>query len=421
MIPAPMLVFGSVLGIQVGQTYGKELSRLTGPMGVVTLRLGFAALILLALWRPRIPGDRRSLSLIIGFGTAIAGMSFFIYPALARLPVGMAVTLQFLGPLTVALAGSRRLLDLIWALLAGAGIFLFCNPGKAILPIGGVIFALSAGAAWAAYILLNKHLGARTTDGSILALAVAWAALLSLPIGIIEAGPILVQPKVLLAGLGVAILSAVVPYSLDVAALRRLPSRVYSVLESLEPAVAGCAGLLILGEHLTLPQWLGIGCVTIASIGIVTAESRSRRSGLRCRDDRKNLKRSEQQPSRATTGRSMRSQPFVGRRRADQSRTTSWVPTPKREHVRPRSGPTMHLQRDVRDTRLPMTANISRQRCGCPSGVSHTTVSRHITSEGLFVYTRCRCGTLYAWFHPFDTNADPLIVHTTTKSAGYEK
>lgn len=275
-VPAPALVVGSVLGIQAGHACGKLLFGLVQPMGVVTLRLGFAALVLCVLWRPGFPANRRSLGPIIGWGTAIAGMQT-IYLAFERLPLGAAVTLQFLGPLTVALAGSRRLRDLMWAVLAGSGVLLFYSPGAVTLSLSGTTFALVSGTSWAAYILLTRRLGTRTADGSVLALAVAWAALLSVPIGAIKAGPDLARPDLLLAGLGVAILSAVVPWSLDLAALRRLSSRVFGVLVSLEPALGGLAGLLILGERLTLTQWLATGCVVVASVG-VTWTSRPQRA-----------------------------------------------------------------------------------------------------------------------------------------------
>ncbi len=258
-------MLGSVVGIQAGQACGKLLFGLVPPVGVVALRLGFAALVLCALWRPRRWPERRDLPLILGLGTAIAGMHA-IYPALERLPVGAAVTIQFLGPLTVALAGSRRLRDVAWAGLAGLGVFLFYGPGTTALPTAGVAFALVSGACWAAYVLLVKRIGARASDPSLLALAVAWAALLCVPFGV--AGADLARPGVLLAGFGVAVLSAVLPWSLDLAALRRMPARVFGVLASLEPALGGLAGVVILGEHLAPAQWLAIGSVVAASIGV---------------------------------------------------------------------------------------------------------------------------------------------------------
>ncbi len=262
---APLLVVGSVISVQTGQAFGKQMFAITDPAGVVALRLGFAAVILALLWRPRLPAGRGSLGLIVALGTAIAGMNL-IYPALTRLPLGVAATLQFLGPFTVALAGSRRLRDLPWAALAGLGVFLFYGPGE-LSSLTGVALALLSGAAMGGYVVLNKRAGARTRDGSFLTWAVIWAALICLPIGIVNTGESLLRPQVLATGAGMAALSAVVPYSLDLAALRRLPSRVVAVLESLEPVAAGMAGLLLLGEQLHTSQWLAIGCITAASIG----------------------------------------------------------------------------------------------------------------------------------------------------------
>ncbi|WP_245930245.1 EamA family transporter [Allonocardiopsis opalescens] len=268
---AAWLVLGSVLSVQLGQSFGKLLFGEVGPMGVAALRLGLAALVLCALYRPRPPRTARAAGLAVGFGTAIAGMNL-VYPALVFLPVGVAVTLQLLGPLTVALLGSRRRADLGWAALAALGLALFAVPwggGGSELPPAGVALALASGAAMGAYLLFSRRAGARAADGSVLALAVVWAALLTLPFGIADGGAALLRPGVLAAGLGVAVLSAVLPYALDLAALRRLPPRVVGVLESLEPAVGACAALVVLGEFLTLRQWLAVGCVVAASSGAV--------------------------------------------------------------------------------------------------------------------------------------------------------
>ncbi|WP_219419466.1 EamA family transporter [Pseudonocardia nigra] len=267
--PAPLLVLGSVVSVQVGQAVGKQMFGLVDPAGVVTLRLGLAALVLLAIWRPRLPTDARSIGLVVGFGTAIAGMNL-IYPALHHLPLGVATALQLLGPLTVALAGSRRVRDAGWAVLACTGVFLLYGPGDgAPLPFAGVLLALASGASMGLYLLLSRRAGAASGTGSTLALAVTWAAIVSLPFGVPAAGADLVAPHVLAAGLGLAILSAVVPYSLDLAALRRLPPRVVGVLESLEPAVGALAGVVLLAEHLAPAQWTAIACITAASAGAV--------------------------------------------------------------------------------------------------------------------------------------------------------
>ncbi|WP_433324115.1 EamA family transporter [Spirillospora sp. CA-294931] len=261
-VPAPMLVLGSVVSVQAGQAWGKGLFAAAGPSGVVLLRLVFAALALLVLRRPRPPG-RDALGLVAALGTAIAGMQL-IYPAMERLPVGVASTVQFLGPLTLALIMARRAADLVWAALAGTGVVLISSPVGVPLPATGIALALGSGVCMAAYLVLVKRAGAR--DGSLLPWAVLFAAVLSLPL-VLVAGTVLLRPGVLLAGLGVALVSAALPWSLDQAALRRLPERVVAVMVSLEPAAGAAAGLVLLGERLSWPQWVAIACVSVASAG----------------------------------------------------------------------------------------------------------------------------------------------------------
>lgn len=262
-----MLPLLSVVSISAGFALAKRLFPVVGPSGVVALRLGFAAALLLMLWRPRPHADRRTLGLALAWGTALAGTSTFVFQAMARLPLGMAVTLEFLGPLTVALAGSRRWLDVVWVFLAGTGVLLLTEGGGGQAQVLGVVFALLGGACWGSYILLNAAVGARTSGGEGLALAMAWAALLTVPVGVAQAGSALARPAVLLGGLGVAVACSLVPYSADLEALRRIPPRVFGVLMSLEPAVAALAGLMILGERLGAAQWVAVGCVVVASMG----------------------------------------------------------------------------------------------------------------------------------------------------------
>ncbi len=271
------LVLLSVVSVQVGQAFGKQLFGDVGPLGIATLRLSIAALVLLAVWRPRVRAARPSVPLVLAFGAAIAGMNL-IYPAMERLPLGVATGLQLTGPLTLALLASRRLPDLGWTLLAAAGVALFYAPDAPPPSPTGVALALASGLSMGAYLLLSKQAGRRSADGSFLALAVGCAAAITLPFGVAESGAGMLDPRLLVAGTGLALVSAVLPYSLDLSALRRLPARVVGVLESLEPAVAGLAGLLILQEYLVLPQWLALGCVTAACIGVVlTRRSAARR------------------------------------------------------------------------------------------------------------------------------------------------
>jgi threonine/homoserine efflux transporter RhtA len=271
MSRAPLLVLASVVSVQVGQAFGKQAFGLLEPAGVVTLRLGLAALVLLAILRPRLPADARGLGLVMAFGTAIAGMNL-VYPAMRHLPLGVAMSLLLLGPLTVALAGSRRPLDAVWALVAGAGVFLI-GGGGGPLPVAGVLLALAAGGAMGCYLLLSRRAG--TAAPGTLALAVAWAAVVTLPFGVSASGAALLHPSALAVGLLVAVLSAVLPYSLDLAALRRLPPRTVGVLQSLEPVVGALAGAVLLAELLDAWQWVAITLITAASAGAVFTPRRA--------------------------------------------------------------------------------------------------------------------------------------------------
>ncbi|MEU0853490.1 EamA family transporter [Streptomyces flaveolus] len=274
-LPAPALMLGSVLSIQFGQAIGKQLSSTVGASGAVALRLGLAAVLLLLLYRPSLPRTRTDAAVILGFGTAIAGMNL-IYPALTLLPLGLASALQLLGPITLALLTSRRPLDAGCAVLAGGGVWLFYAPHGAHFPLGGVLLALASGACMAAYLLLSKQAGAKSRGGGPLALALAWAAVLTVPLGVMTQGTHLLAPQALLTGVVVAVLSAVLPYSLELAALRRLPTRTVGVLASLEPASAGLAGVLVLDEHLRMVQWAALACVGTASAGTVAGQEAER-------------------------------------------------------------------------------------------------------------------------------------------------
>jgi inner membrane transporter RhtA len=230
------------------------------------LRLFFAAAVLTLLWRPSLHLSRRAWTVVLGYGAVLGVMNLCFYSALARLPLGIAVTIEFLGPLAVALFGSRRWLDAFWAVLAACGVILLTEGGGE-LDVLGVLFALAAGACWGLYILIGAALGRHTTEGNGLALGMAVAALLAVPFGVAESGTALIEPWVLVAGLGVALLSSVIPYSLDLEALRKLPPRVFGVLMSLEPAMAALIGLIVLQESLQWSQWIAVLCVVAASAG----------------------------------------------------------------------------------------------------------------------------------------------------------
>jgi inner membrane transporter RhtA len=261
----------SIFSAQLGAAIAKTLFDSLGPGGTVFLRVAFAALMLLLLVRPTLGGHDRAAYLVAGlFGLALAGMNFSLYLAIDRIPLGVAVTLEFLGPLGVAVAGSRRMLDLLWVLLAATGILLLAPlgmfGGTDLDPVG-VAFALLAACLWASYILLSARTGSAFPGGTGLVLALCVGTLLLFPFGIAGAVQALLDPRLLLAAFGVAMLSTAIPFSLDLEALRKIPARVFGVLMSLEPAVAALAGLVVLGERLEMRAVAAVLLVTIAAAG----------------------------------------------------------------------------------------------------------------------------------------------------------
>src|SRR5215208_2454627 len=258
------LVVAAAVSPQVGAAFAVTLFDELGPAGAAFLRLAFAAVVLWAIWRPRIAGDLR---LAAAFGVALGLMNWSIYESIDRIPLGVAVTIEFAGPLLVAVIGSRRPLDGVWIALAAAGILLLADPGGGSIDGLGVFFALTAAACWMAYIHLSQRTGRAFAGGSGLALAMAVGALVVLPAGLIQGGSALLEPDLLGAALVVALASSVLPYSLELEALRRLPAAVFGVLMSLEPAVAALAGLVVLGQDLGGREVLAIGMVVVASAG----------------------------------------------------------------------------------------------------------------------------------------------------------
>jgi inner membrane transporter RhtA len=256
-----------IVSVQVGSALAKHLIGAAGSFGTVALRLFFAAVVLMLAWRPSPRMNRRAWAVVLGYGAILGSMNLCFYLALARIPLGIAVTIEFLGPLAVALAGSRRWLDIFWAALAAGGVLLLMEGHGDRPDLVGVLFALAAGTCWGLYILAGAALGRHTTQGNGLALGMAVAALVAVPFGVAESGMALVQPWVLAAGLGVALLSSVIPYSLELEALRKMPTRVFGILMSLEPAVAALAGLILLREALHWSQWIAVLCVVAASAG----------------------------------------------------------------------------------------------------------------------------------------------------------
>ena len=265
-VPPPAQVLAGILSVQVGAALAKQLFGTIGSAGTVAVRLFFAALVLVVIWRPSFRLGRPAWTVVIGYGLVLGAMNLCFYLALATIPLGVVVTIEFLGPLAVALAGSRRWLDGLWALLAAGGVVLLTE-GRGDLQLAGILFALGAAVCWASYILLSAALGRHTDDGGGLALGMALAAVVVAPVGIADSGTALLEPWVLAVGLGVALLSSVIPYSLELEALRRMPPRVFGVLMSLEPAVAALVGLVVLGEILGPLQWVAVLLVVAASAG----------------------------------------------------------------------------------------------------------------------------------------------------------
>lgn len=275
-LPILALVVGMV-SIQSGAALAKGLFPVVGAAGVTTLRVCFSALILLAVWRPWRRGpERREIGAIALYGAALGLMNLLFYLALRTIPLGVAVAIEFTGPLAVALVGSRRWLDFAWIALAVLGLGLLLPLGEAgRLDPTGAALALGAGLCWAAYIVFGQRAG-RAGGGRAVSLGMAVAALVVAPVGLAKAGTDLFTPATLGTGLVIAVLSSALPYSLEMFALTRLPRPAFGVLMSLEPAVASLAALALLGERLSPVQAVAIGCIVAASTGITLAGRRAR-------------------------------------------------------------------------------------------------------------------------------------------------
>ncbi|MFI5822744.1 EamA family transporter [Streptomyces rishiriensis] len=271
------LVLAGGVSVQFGGALAVTLMPRAGALGVVALRLLVAAVVLLVVCRPRLRGHSRAdWGTVVAFGVAMSAMNGLFYQALDRIPLGVAVTLEVLGPLALSVVVSRRALNLVWAALALAGVFLLGGAGGggglgALDPVG-VAFALGAGVMWAAYIVFSARTGRRFPQADGLALAMAVGALLFLPLGLAESGAKLADPVTLGLGAGVAVLSSVLPYTLELLALRRLPASTFAVMMSLEPALAATAGFLVLDQALSALQAAAIALVVAASMGAVRTQ-----------------------------------------------------------------------------------------------------------------------------------------------------
>ena len=272
-----LLVVLGMAATQTGASFAKMLFPVVGAQGATALRLTLAALVLMLVFRPwRRPMGARQWRAVLLYGGAMGAMNLLFYAALASIPLGVAVALEFTGPLAVALAGSRRPLDFFWVLMAVGGLTLLLPLGhfSGDIAIGGVLLALGAGVCWAGYIVFGQRAGSGGGGGHTAALGVATAAVIALPFGIAGAGTALVDPSILPLALGVALLSSAIPYALDMVALPHIPARLFGILMSAQPAFAALSGLLILHERLEWPQLAGIAAIVVASLGATATISR---------------------------------------------------------------------------------------------------------------------------------------------------
>jgi inner membrane transporter RhtA len=265
---AGLLVLGGIASVQWGAAAATTLFDEVGPGGTVFLRVAISAVLLVVLWRP-VWGVLRGAAArdIVAFGLVLAAMNWSFYQALERIPLGIAVTIEFVGPLGVAFLHSRRRLDLLWAGCAAAGLLLLAPFGGGSIDALGALFAFIAGACWGAYILLSARVGRAVSGGSGLAIAMTVAAVVLIPAGIADGGSDLLVGHTILIGAAVAVLSSAIPYSLELEALRRIPENTFGVLMSLEPAVAALVGFIALNQDLHASEIAAIALVLIASAG----------------------------------------------------------------------------------------------------------------------------------------------------------
>jgi inner membrane transporter RhtA len=264
-----VLVLISIASVQTGAAVARTAFDEAGAMGITLMRLGLSSAVLVAVLRPRPwrwSRDAQQATLL--FGLCMAGMNIVFYLALRSVPLGVCVTVEFLGPLTVALVQTRRWRDVLWVCLAAAGVAMLGLRGGGDLPIGGLALALVAGAFWALYILASARVGQTVPGTEGLAMALVIAAVIALPFGAAGVAGVLDQPRILLIGCGVALFSSIIPYICELAALRRMPTRVFGVLMSLEPGAAAVAGLIVLDQALAAREIAALVLVSVASVGV---------------------------------------------------------------------------------------------------------------------------------------------------------
>lgn len=274
-------LLGSMISLCIGTSYAKTVFPVAGPAGMTALRLGLSMLLIVALQRPwRWRLNRAAWIAVLRYGVVLGLMNLSFYEAVARLPLGIAIAIEFLGPLAVAVLKSTRRIDLLWIACAATGVAVLVLPGSQTHALDriGVLFALGAAFLWALYIVWGRQATAVLREMQVVCLGLIVAALIAVPVGWATVGAVLLRPDVLGIGCIVALLSSALPYSLEMIALKRLPARVFGVLVSLDPAIGALAAFTILGERLSLLQWFAIGAIMFASCGSTVSHVRKARS-----------------------------------------------------------------------------------------------------------------------------------------------
>jgi inner membrane transporter RhtA len=267
-IPPVPAVLLAIISVQCGAAIAKSLFPAIGAAGTASIRIGVSALILLLAYRPNLKSiTREQWKIVVPYGLSLGAMNLIFYLAIERIPIGLAVTLEFIGPLLVAIIGSKRLIDYCWILLAAAGIVLIAPWSNERIDPLGVLFALIAGGLWAAYIVLGGKISRIMNDGQAVSTGMLFAAILILPFGFYENGLANLTPKLFGMGVALALLSSAIPFTLEMKALGQLPPRTFSILMSLEPAAASICAFIFLQENLSFYEILAVVCVVVASAG----------------------------------------------------------------------------------------------------------------------------------------------------------
>lgn len=267
-VPPLPAIIGAIISVQAGAAIAKGLFPVLGATGTASVRIGLSALILLAVNRPnltRMTGTQWKA--VISYGICLGAMNLIFYMALERIPLGLAVTLEFIGPLFLAVAGSRRIIEFLWVLLAAGGIALIAPWDQNNIDLLGVLLALLAGAFWAGYIVLGRRTSKIVDGGQAVTVGMIFATMVVLPFGIGSGGLSNFTPVMLLSGAALALLSSAIPFTLEINAMRKIPAKTFSILMSLEPAVAAVCGLIFLREQLSFYEWTAVALVVIASAG----------------------------------------------------------------------------------------------------------------------------------------------------------